>query len=186
MGSGTLLCRRGGRGPQCSRWWHGHSPSILSGLRPVLPGRQLPRRKLRPPSPLPPLLAGAAGPTPGESPSPSGAPPWETVRTSLRNTREGDGRPPQPPRDLVRAMRLLEADGHCPLIAVSSSSKLDRLNINTNVTLLLRAIAVPRGPRSLTVSRKVSNRKRKSQLLDWDRWQARTLHGLWSVSLCSC
>ena len=88
------------------------------------------------------------------------------MRTSLRNTREGDGRPLQPPRDLVRATCLLEADGHCPLIAVSSSSKLDQLNINTNVTLLLREIAVPRGLRSLTVSRKVSNRKRKSQLLD--------------------
>lgn len=68
------------------------------------------------------------------------------MRTLLRNTREGDGRPLQPPRDLLRATCLLKADGHCPLIAVSSSSKLDQLNINTNVTLLLRATAVPTRP----------------------------------------
>lgn len=89
-------CKGGERGLRCIYIDDvaAHSPLILSRLRPVLPGHQLSHRKLQTLTLPPPLLAGAAGSWPAVFPSPSGAPSWETVRTLLRNTREGDGWPP--------------------------------------------------------------------------------------------
>lgn len=58
---------------------------------------------------------------------------------AVKEPTEGDGRPPAAPGERARRP---QADGPCHLIAVSSSSQAQELNINTNFTLLLRAIAI--------------------------------------------